>query len=130
MYPTDLKYLKSHEWVKVDGKAATLGISSFAVEQVKDIIFLELPKVGAEIKAGAQFGSLESVKAVFELNSPVSGKVTAVNEALAAAPDTVSKSPYADGWMVKLELSDPGELNGLMDSAAYEAFLKAEGAGH
>jgi len=99
MYPADLKYTKSHEWVRAEGKTAAFGISGFAVEQVKDIIFLELPKAGVDLKAGSQFGSLESVKAVFELMAPVSGKVTAVNEKLNTAPETAAKDPTGRaGW--------------------------------
>ena len=127
MFPAELKYTKSHEYVKVEGKNAILGISQYAVDQVKDIVYLELPKVGQELKAGSPFGSLESVKAVFELMSPVSGKVTAINEAINTAPDTVSKSPYGDGWMVKLELNNTGELDNLMNNVDYQKYTETEG---
>lgn len=127
MFPTELKYTKSHEYVKAEGKNATLGISQYAVDQVKDIVYLELPKVGQELKAGSPFGSLESVKAVFELMSPVSGKVTAINEAINTAPETVSKSPYGDGWMVKLEMSNTAELGALMNNVDYQKYTEMEG---
>ena len=127
MFPAELKYTKSHEYVRVEGNSATLGLTVFAIEQVKDIVYLELPKAGQELKAGTPFGSLESVKAVFELLSPVSGRVTAVNGALNTAPDIISKSPYGDGWLVKLEMSEVGELNKLMSSEDYEKYIKTEG---
>ena len=127
MFPAELKYTKSHEYVKVEGNIGILGISQFAVDQVKDIVYIDLPKIGQEVRAGSPFGSLESVKAVFELMTPVSGKVTAVNETINAAPETVSKSPYGDGWMVKLELSNPSELEKLMNNSDYEAYTKTEG---
>ena len=127
MFPAELKYTKSHEYVRVEGNSATLGLTVFAIEQVKDIVYLELPKAGQELKAGTPFGSLESVKAVFELLSPVSGRVTAVNGALYTAPDIISKSPYGDGWLVKLEMSEAGELNKLMSSEDYEKYIKTEG---
>ena len=127
MFPAELKYTKSHEYVKAEGNNATLGISQFAVDQVKDIVYLELPKVGQELKAGVPFGSLESVKAVFELMSPVSGKVTAVNEAVNSTPDKISKSPYGEGWMVKLEMSNIVELNALMNNVDYERYTENEG---
>ncbi|MFH1074431.1 MAG: glycine cleavage system protein GcvH [Candidatus Firestonebacteria bacterium] len=127
MFPEELKYTKSHEYVKVEGNTAVFGISQYAVDQVKDIVYIELPKTGQEVRAGSPFGSLESVKAVFELMAPVSGKVTAVNEEINAAPEMVSKSPYGGGWMVKVELSNPAEAGQLMNSADYQKYVKSEG---
>ncbi|OGF51054.1 MAG: glycine cleavage system protein H [Candidatus Firestonebacteria bacterium GWA2_43_8] len=127
MFPAELKYTKSHEYVKAEGNTAIFGISQYAVDQVKDIVYLELPKVGQELRAGSPFGSLESVKAVFELMAPVSGKVTAVNEAINSSPEAVSKGPYGDGWMVKVEMSNTGELNNLMNNVDYQKHVEAEG---
>lgn len=127
MFPAELKYTKSHEYVKVEGNTATFGISQYAVDQVKDIVYIELPKAGQELRAGSPFGSLESVKAVFELMAPVSGKVISVNEAINASPEAVSKSPYGDGWMVKVELSNPSEAEQLMNSTDYQKYVETEG---
>lgn len=122
-HPADLKYSAEHEWIRVDGTSGTVGITSFAAEQVGDIVFVELPAVGTEISQGAAFGVIESVKAVSELFAPVSGKVVEVNDALADAPEGVSDAPYGSGWLVKVELSNPGELDNLMDVSGYIALL-------
>ena len=127
MFPEELKYTKSHEYVKAEGSTAVFGISQYAVDQVKDIVYIELPKIGQEVRAGFPFGSLESVKAVFELVAPVSGKVVSVNEAINASPDMVTKSPYGEGWMVKIEISDSSELNNLLNSVDYKKYTEAEG---
>jgi glycine cleavage system H protein len=126
MYPKDLKYTKTHEWIKVEGNTATIGITEYAVNQVKDIVFIELPKVGIKIKADSPFGTLESVKAVFELFSPVSGEVIEVNEKINEKLDIVSKSPHEEGWMIKIKLDDIKELDKLMNSDDYEKYLKEE----
>ncbi len=130
MIPENLKYTKSHEWVKVSGNKAKFGITAHAVQEIRDIIFIELNPQGQEVVQGKPFGNVESVKAVFEVNAPVSGKIVSVNEKLLDNPETVSKSAYEDGWMVEVEIKNPGELNNLMDAKGYEAFLKTEGAGH
>ncbi|OGF46267.1 MAG: glycine cleavage system protein H [Candidatus Firestonebacteria bacterium RIFOXYC2_FULL_39_67] len=127
MFPEELKYTKSHEYVKAEGNSAVFGVSQYAVDQVKDIVYVELPKIGQELRAGSPFGSLESVKAVFELIAPASGKVTAVNEVINSSPEAVSKSPYAEGWMVKVELSNPAELEKLMNSSDYQKYIESEG---
>jgi glycine cleavage system H protein len=127
-YPSDFKYTKEHEWIKADGKEATLGITTHAQESLGDIVFVELPKVGAEITKGKTFGSVESVKAVSDLYAPASGTVSAVNSELATAPENINKDAHAS-WMLKITLKDPGELNGLLSAADYEKFV-AEEAGH
>jgi glycine cleavage system H protein len=127
-YPTDLKYTKEHEWLKVDGNTGTIGITDHAQESLGDIVFVELPKVGTEVTAGKTFGTVESVKAVSDLFAPVSGTVTAVNEALNTSPEQVNKDAHG-AWMVKVSLKDPNEANHLLNAADYEKFVAEEG-GH
>jgi glycine cleavage system H protein len=127
-YPSDLKYTKEHEWIKADGKTGMVGITNYAQESLGDIVFVELPKVGAEITAGKAFGSVESVKAVSDLFAPASGTVTEVNTELAAAPDKINKDAHA-AWMLKMTLKNPAELNSLLSASDYEKFV-AEEAGH
>jgi glycine cleavage system H protein len=124
-YPTDRKYTKEHEWITTDG---TIGITTHAQDSLGDIVFVELPKVGAEITAGKTFGTVESVKAVSDLYAPVSGTVTATNDALATAPEQVNKDAHA-AWMVKITPKDPAEMNALLSAADYEKFVSEE-AGH
>lgn len=126
-YPNELKYTKDHEWAKVDGKLATVGITAFAVEQLGDVTLVELPKVGTTVKQGEALGNIESVKTVSELFAPLSGTVKEVNAALADAPQAVNEEPYGKGWMVRLELSAPAEVGGMMDAAAYEKHVASEG---
>jgi glycine cleavage system H protein len=125
-YPTDYKYTKEHEWIKADGKSATIGITHHAQESLGDIVFVDLPKPGAEIAAGKTFGSVESVKAVSDLYAPASGTVTEVNGELATAPEKINKDAHGS-WMIKLTLKDPSELNGLLSAADYEKFVAEEG---
>jgi len=125
-YPSDYKYTKEHEWIKADGKSASVGITDHAQESLGDIVFVELPKPGAEITAGKTFGSVESVKAVSDLYAPVSGTVTEVNGELATAPEKINKDAHGS-WMIKLSLKDPNELNGLLSAADYEKFVAEEG---
>jgi len=125
-YPTDYKYTKEHEWIKPDGKSATIGITHHAQESLGDIVFVDLPKPGAEIAAGKTFGSVESVKAVSDLYAPASGTVTEVNGELTTAPEKINKDAHGS-WMIKLTLKDPNELNGLLSSADYEKFVAEEG---
>ena len=125
-YPTDFKYTKEHEWIKADGKNATIGITNYAQESLGDIVFVELPKVGSEITAGKSFGSVESVKAVSDLYAPATGTVTAVNEELATSPEKVNKDAHS-AWMLKVALKDPNQLNGLLSAADYEKFIAEEG---
>jgi len=127
-YPTDRKYTKEHEWIKVEGNNATIGITSYAQESLGDIVFVELPKVGSEITAGKTFGTVESVKAVSDLYAPASGKVVEVNGELATAPEKVNQDAHS-AWMIKIELKNPSELNALLSAADYEKFVSAEG-GH
>jgi glycine cleavage system H protein len=126
MVPGDLRYTKEHEWVRVDGDEATVGITQYAADQLGDIVFVELPDVGRALEQFATFGVVESVKAVSDLFAPVSGEVTATNEALGGQPELVNGDPYGGGWMVRLRLADPGQLDALLDAAAYEQ-LVAEG---
>lgn len=128
--PEDLRYAETHEWVRVDGDEATIGISDYAQDELGDVVYLDLPWDGVgsrELKAGEHFGDIESVKATSELFSPVSGTLIAVNDALQNSPEMVNSQPYGDGWMLRVRLSDPGELDKLMDAAAYTAFLKTAG---
>ena len=127
-YPADFKYTKEHEWIKSDGKTATIGITIYAQESLGDIVFVDLPKPGAEITAGKTFGSVESVKAVSDLYAPASGTVIEVNGELATSPEKINKDAHGS-WMVKLTLKNPGELSGLLSAADYEKFVAEEG-GH
>ena len=127
-YPSDFKYTKEHEWIKADGKSATVGITHYAQESLGDIVFVDLPKVGSEITAGKTFGSVESVKAVSDLYAPATGTVAEVNGELTTAPEKINKSAHS-AWMVKITLKNPGELNSLMSAADYEKFVAEEG-GH
>jgi len=127
-YPADFKYTKEHEWIKANGNTATIGITHYAQESLGDIVFVDLPKVGAEITLGKTFGSVESVKAVSDLYAPASGTVTEVNGELATAPEKVNKDAHG-AWMLKISLKNPGELNGLLSAADYEKFVAEEG-GH
>ncbi len=124
-FPKQLKYTKDHEWALPQGKVAVVGITAFACEQLGDIVYVELPKKGDKLKAGANFGVVESTKAVSELYSPVSGTVSDVNFPLADSPETVNQDPYGQGWMIKVELSDSKELEALMDPDKYAAHVKA-----
>ncbi len=125
--PEELRYSKTHEWVKLEGSVATIGITDFAQGELSDIVMVELPKVGASVKAEDSIGVIEAVKAVSDLYSPVSGKIAEVNDKLSSAPETINSDPYGEGWIAKLELADPGEVENLMDAAAYKEFLATEG---
>lgn len=124
--PKELKYSKEHEWVRVEGSSAYIGITAFAQSELGDIVFVELPEVGTEITREESFGSVESVKTVSEIYAPVSGKVIEVNEALVDAPELVNQSPYEKAWMVKVEMSDPSELDALLSAEQYEEEIKTE----
>jgi len=117
--PDNLKYSSEHEWLAVSGKTGKVGITGYAAEQIGDVVFVELPKVGTAVTAGASFGVIEAVKSVSELFAPVSGKVTAINERVAKEPELVTASPYADGWLIEIEMSAPGETAALKDAAGY-----------
>ncbi|MGI6620053.1 MAG: glycine cleavage system protein GcvH [Bacillota bacterium] len=126
-YPEDLKYTKEHEWVRVDNGKARVGVTFYAQDQLGDVVFVELPEVGTEIRAGAMFATVESVKAVSDVYAPVSGTIVEVNEALNDSPELVNEDPYNEGWMVVIELSDPSELDNLMDSTAYQKMVEEGG---
>jgi glycine cleavage system H protein len=127
-YPADYKYTKEHEWISADGTKGTVGITDYAQSSLGDIVFVDLPQVGAELKAGEIFGSVESVKAVSDLYSPVTGTVTEVNDSLKDAPEKINQDANAT-WMLKVELGDSSELNSLLSAADYEKFVSEE-TGH
>ena len=126
--PSDLRYAATDEWIRVEGDLATLGVSDFAQDQLSDLVFFEaIVKIGERVAAGAQVATLESVKAAAEVTTPVSGEVVEINQTLAATPELVNREPYGSAWMVKLKLSDPSELTGLMDHTAYQQNTEARG---
>jgi glycine cleavage system H protein len=127
MVPQDLKYTKTHEWARAEGGLVVVGITDFAVEQLGDIVFLELPPVGRDLKQDAPFGVVESVKAAVDLCSPISGQVVETHADLANAFDPLAKDPYGAGWMIKVRPADPKELDSLMTAGEYEEFVKTEG---
>lgn len=122
-YPENFKYTKEHEWVSLEGDTGTVGITFHAQKELGDIVYVDLPKVGAAVEVGKTFGSVESVKAVSDIYSPVSGEIVGVNSLLAEAPEKLNEDPHGAAWLVKIKLSAPSELDGLMDSAAYLAFI-------
>lgn len=126
MIPSDLRYHQEHEWVRVEGKQATVGISHFAQDALGDIVFLDLPKVGATVKVGQQIGEVESTKTTSTIYTPVSGTVTKINTDLKDHPEVVNSDPYGKGWMVVIELSSPGDVDQLMTATQYEAFLASQ----
>ena len=126
MQPADLKYARSHEWIAVDGEIATVGISDFAVKQLTDLVYIELPQSGSVLSAGDVFGEVESVKAVSDLYAPISGEIVEVNDSLADDLAVLSEDPYDKGWMIKLKITDPSSLDTLFDRTAYEAYCASE----
>ena len=126
MYPEDLKYSQTHEWVKVDKDIATVGITDFATKQLTDLVYVELPSLEGKVTKGSSFGVVESVKAVSDLCSPVSGKIIKVNEKLSMQPEIINQDPYGEGWMIKVKIEDQTELDTLMDSEEYEELVKKE----
>ena len=125
MYPENFRYTKEHEWVKVEGESATIGITHHAQSELGDIVYVDLPKVGSTVEQGKTFGSVESVKAVSDIYSPVSGEVTAINEALNTTPEKLNADPHGDAWLIKIKLSDASQANALMSRADYEVYLGA-----
>ena len=123
MVPGDLRYTKEHEWVRVEGDEAVVGITQFAADQLGDIVFVELPAAGKAMDQHATFGVVESVKAVSDLFAPVAGEVTAANDALAGAPELVNSDPYGEGWMLRVRLADASQVEALLDAAAYEQLV-------
>ncbi len=126
MIPKELRYSREHEWVRLEGGSATIGITDHAQSALGDVVYVELPEVGKSIGKDEAFGVIESVKAASDGFMPVAGTVTAVNDALDAAPETVNASPYDEGWLLKVDLADPAEVEALMTADAYEAFLAEE----
>jgi glycine cleavage system H protein len=126
---SELRYTKSHEWIKVDGDTVTMGVSDFAQSELGDITYLELPEPGDSVTKSEPLGVIESVKAASDIYSPVTGEIVEANEQVVDAPESVNSSPYDDAWLVKIKLSNPSEIDELMDSAAYEKFVEEEG-GH
>jgi len=124
--PEDLHYSKDHEWVRVEGAQAIIGITDYAQNSLGDVVYVELPKIGDEFAANESFGSVESVKAVSEVFTPIAGKVVKINESLADEPEKVNSDPYGTGWMVYLQMANPGEVDSLLTAAEYEDFTKAE----
>ena len=125
--PENLRYSKDHEWVRVEGDTAVVGITDHAQEQLGDVVYVELPKAGESFEGHDSFGSVESVKAVSEVFTPVAGAVTSINEALADEPEAVNTDPYGTGWMLRIRMTNPGEVDSLLSAAEYEDFTKAEG---
>lgn len=125
-YPDDLHYTKDHEWIRVEGDTGTVGITDFAQEQLGDVVHVQLPRIGEKFEAHTHFGEIESVKTFSELFTPTSGEVTAINEALADAPELVNSEPYGGGWMIKLKLANPSETDKLLSSSEYEDFIESQ----
>jgi glycine cleavage system H protein len=130
MYPADYRYTKDHEWIKVQGDIATIGITDYAQQELGDVVFVDVPKVGAKLAPGKSFGSVESVKAVSEIYSPVSGEVIETNPLLTATPEKINTDPHNTAWLIKLKLAEPKEVAALMDAAAYEAYIAEQAKEH
>jgi glycine cleavage system H protein len=126
MYPKDYRYTKEHEWVSVAGDVATIGITSHAQDQLGDVVFVELPAVNAKLHAGQTFGTVESVKAVSDIYSPISGDVVEINEALIDTPEKINEDPHGDGWLVKAKMANKAELDALMSAEDYQQYVAAE----
>ena len=126
-FPTDVKYTKTDEWIRAKGNEGEAGLTDYAQSHLSDIVYVELPEVGAEFQQGQSFGSIESVKAASDINLPAAGRITAVNDALADSPEVVNSDPYGKGWIVRFTLTDPKELDSLMDAAAYEQYCNERG---
>jgi glycine cleavage system H protein len=123
MVPADLRYTKDHEWVRVDGDEATIGVTDFAAGQLGDVVFVDLPAAGRSLEQFATFGVVESVKAVSDLFAPLGGEVVAANPALAGTPELVNSDPYGEGWMIRVRVAEPGQVDGLLDAAAYQELI-------
>jgi|SRR5450432_337526 glycine cleavage system H protein len=126
MYPDNFRYTKEHEWLLTEGDTGTVGITDHAQQELGDIVYVDLPKVGAKIEAGKSLGTVESVKAVSDIYSPVSGEVTRINESLADAPEKLNSDPHGEAWLVKIRMSAPEEIQNLMSSADYQSYIGAE----
>jgi glycine cleavage system H protein len=123
--PSDLRYSTDHEWVRVDGDIVTIGITEYAQDALGDVVFVELPEAGVSVTAGATFSEVESTKSVSDIYAPVTGAISAVNETLESAPELLNSDPYGDGWICRIQMTDPSELDGLMDADAYRALTEA-----
>jgi glycine cleavage system H protein len=130
MVPADRRYTKEHEWIKVEGGVGTIGITDYAQHELGDVVFVELPKVGAALESGQALGTVESVKAVSEIFSPVSGEVLETNSLLASSPEKINSDPHGEGWLLKLKLSNPTQVDALMEATAYEAFIAEQAKEH
>jgi glycine cleavage system H protein len=130
MVPTDRRYTKQHEWIKLEGGVGTIGITDYAQHELGDVVFVELPKVGAALESGQVLGTVESVKAVSEIFSPVSGEVLETNSLLAGSPEKINSDPHGDAWLLKLKLSSLKQVEELLDAAAYEAFIAEQAKEH
>ena len=125
-HPADLKYTKDHEWIRLAGEIAEIGITDFAQDQLGDVVFVELPDPGRTVTAGESFGTIESVKAVSDVIAPLSGEILEVNQKAVDAPETVNEDPYGEGWLIRIRLSDSSEVDGLLDVEAYKQFLSEQ----
>ena len=123
MYPGDVRYTREHEWIRLEGQTAVIGITSYAQDELGDVVYVELPSVGDMVSSGSEFGTVESVKAVSPLFAPLAGEIVEVNEALIGQPELVNAEPYGSGWMIKVTASSPDVLDGLLDAEAYEQFV-------
>ena len=126
MYPNEFRYTREHEWVSIDGDTATVGITEHAQDQLGDVVFVELPQLGVQTQSMQSFGTVESVKAVSDVYSPLTGQVTEINETLVDAPEKLNESPHGDGWLIKLQIEDRTEIETLMTAEAYQAYIDAE----
>src|SRR6266478_446101 len=126
-YPADFRYTREHEWIDVKGGVATVGITDYAQHELGDVVFVELPKVGARVEKGKSFGTVESVKAVSEIYAPASGEVVEANANLQNTPEKINTDPHGAAWLIKMRLANPADLNGLMDAAACQAYIEAKG---
>jgi glycine cleavage system H protein len=130
MYPEDLHYTKQHEWVRLSDGAGVVGITDYAQKELGDIVYVDLPRVGTNLEQGKVMGSVESVKAVSDIYAPVSGEVIGINDALSTAPEKLNESPHGDGWLIKIRLSAPDEIAGLLSAADYQKYVAEEETGH
>lgn len=129
-YPNDFRYTKEHEWVRVEGDVGVVGITDHAQKELGDIVYVDLPKIGATVEKGKALGSVESVKAVSDVYAPVSGEIIEINDVLTTAPEKLNEDPHGEAWLVKIRMSDAGEMGGLLGAAEYQAYAEAEGAKH
>ncbi len=128
-FPGDLRYTKEHEWVRVEGTRARVGITDFAQDALGDVVYVDVPEMGASVQAGSTFAEVESTKSVSDVYAPVSGTVVERNESLGDAPERVNEDPYGEGWIVVVEMGDPSQVDSLMDAATYEAFMRSQAGG-